>query len=89
MCEIAYRDHNYISFRLTSVDNATAILAEVHRLQMICAEYGVQPYGVRGTNNIWGVVQILSTYTLDPMLFKSVLSRLDVAMQEIKNIFVA
>ena len=91
-CRVIYKaDHlNTVTVRLFSDEHGEIVAANKRKWQLICADYGVQPFGTRHVEVleheetvVWGAQQILATATLCPELLPPLLHRLDEALREV------
>jgi len=82
-CEIIYPtlSTGFISVRLFCDEKADKLLEDPKNLQVICAKYGTQPWGIKGERILWGTEQYLSTGTLCPEIFEPTVERLKCSMQ--------
>jgi len=92
-CTVEYSSDtaNIFAVRLTSSQNGQALVEDSERLQIVCADHGVQPHAERRSRTDWsgqhsevrwGVQQFLATSTLSENIFRAVVKRLDQAMQD-------
>jgi hypothetical protein len=91
-CTVEYSSDtpNIFAVRLTTSQNGKAFIENPKRLQILCADDGVQPHAERWSGVDWsgqhsevrwGVQQFLSTRTLSESLFRAVVKRLNHAMR--------